>query len=526
MAVVITCYGGVGEIGGTKVLLEDGDTRLFLDFGIAFGRQQEFFNEYLRPRVARGVLDLLALDLIPPLEGLYRDDLALPGLWDRFRTHPLYRSLHRGKGRQAVDAVLVTHAHLDHNGDISYLEPIIPVYASRITAFIARAMQVTGQSGFERELTYINPRAPSPTGELKSAPRRPYQARAYTFLDGSLSESAQQFWRDSPSRSKALEPAPAVRSTGAIDGLSIRWWAVDHSIPGAVGFAVETSAGWIGYTGDIRFHGTHGSRTEQFAEELAALRPVALLCEGTNIESDSVLTESEVVENALFLVQRAKGRLVVADFAPRNVDRLLSFLKVAGKAGRMLLAQPKDLHLLQAIALADPAAFPDPISLPGLALYADPKAAPRHWERSLRAQWKGRTVRAAEVSGDPGAYILAFSLWDANDLLDLEGVAGGIYLYSNSRAYDDEQAADLDRLRNWVRVAGLTLHGDPDDSGRVRLHASGHAPGPKLVEFVETVRPKTLIPIHTEHPEWWAEQLAGTEISIKAPVVGQRMRIG
>jgi len=77
-----------------------------------------------------------------------------------------------------------------------------------------------------------------------------------------------------------------------------------------------------------------------------------------------------------------------------------------------------------------------------------------------------------------------------------------------------------------VRVAGLTLHGDPDDSGRVRLHASGHAPGPKLLEFVETVRPKTLIPIHTEHPEWWAEQLAGTDILIKPPVVGQGMRIG
>lgn len=40
-----------------------------------------------------------------------------------------------------MDAVLVPHAHLDHNGDISYLKPIIPVYASHITAFIARAVQ-------------------------------------------------------------------------------------------------------------------------------------------------------------------------------------------------------------------------------------------------------------------------------------------------------------------------------------------------------------------------------------------------
>ena len=77
-----------------------------------------------------------------------------------------------------------------------------------------------------------------------------------------------------------------------------------------------------------------------------------------------------------------------------------------------------------------------------------------------------------------------------------------------------------------MQVAGLTLYGDPDDPSRVRLHASGHAPGPKLVEFVETVHPKTLIPIHTEHPEWWAEQLAGTDMLIRPSVVGQGMLIG
>ena len=70
---------------------------------------------------------------------------ALLGLWDRFRTHRLYRSLHRRESRQGVDAVLVSHAHLGHNGDISYLKPIIPVYASYITAFIARAMQTCVQ---------------------------------------------------------------------------------------------------------------------------------------------------------------------------------------------------------------------------------------------------------------------------------------------------------------------------------------------------------------------------------------------
>jgi ribonuclease J len=140
---------------------------------------------------------------------------------------------------------------------------------------------------------------------------------------------------------------------------------------------------------------------------------------------------------------------------------------------------------------------------------------------ALRKEWAGQTVTAAEVSRNPGAYLLVFSLWDANDLLDLEGIEGGIYLFSNSRAYDDEQAADLDRLRNWVNLVGLKLYGDPDDPDRVPMHASGHAVGPQLVEFVKTVRPRTLIAIHTEQPEWWPEQLTGMDIDVHLPRIGQ-----
>ncbi|HUS71362.1 MAG TPA: hypothetical protein VM075_11390 [Anaerolineae bacterium] len=34
--VSVTCFGGVSEIGGNKILLEDGNTRLLFDFGTSF----------------------------------------------------------------------------------------------------------------------------------------------------------------------------------------------------------------------------------------------------------------------------------------------------------------------------------------------------------------------------------------------------------------------------------------------------------------------------------------------------------
>jgi ribonuclease J len=526
MLTSITCYGAAGEIGGNKILLEDGDSRLMLDFGISFGRAGKYYNELLRPRSARGLLDPLALGLIPPLEGLYRRDLELPQLWNRMRGLAGYRNLERSGGRSAVDAVLISHAHLDHNGDVSYLDSAIPVVATRTSAAIARAMQVTGMASLERELVYASQRADK-GGILESARGEAYQLRPFLFLEGSLAVSGREFWESAGSGSrKGMLAAAADAFPGTVAGLKVRSWPVDHSIPGAVGYAVETSAGWVGYTGDIRFHGRRGGQTRAFQKELAALHPRALLCEGTHLEGAAGrISEDEILARVVEILGRYRGKLAIADFGPRNVERLQVFLDAAHQTGRTLLLQPKDAYLLHALHLAEPDVFPAPDCGPHVGLFDDPKAAPRPWERETREAWSAPIVCAENVSEKPGDFILADSLWDLNDLPDLEGISGGVYLFSNSRAYDDEQAADLDRLRNWVHWLGLDLVGDPDDMNSPSLHASGHASGDELAEFARTVHPEILIPIHTENPDWWKETLRGSGVEVRVPEYGREIPI-
>src|SRR5437867_9623495 len=96
----VTFYGGVDEVGGNKILLSDNDTRIFLDFGKGFSRRARYFEEYLKPRSANGLVDFLEMGVIPDVDGIYRDDL-------------IEMSGKRALQRQ-IDGVLVSHAHADH----------------------------------------------------------------------------------------------------------------------------------------------------------------------------------------------------------------------------------------------------------------------------------------------------------------------------------------------------------------------------------------------------------------------------
>jgi ribonuclease J len=84
----LTFYGGIREIGGNQILLEDGDRSVFFDFGLSFKRYKKFYEEYLKPRAGSGLLDPLIMGLLPPLKGIYRDDLQNSEIWKHFHASP------------------------------------------------------------------------------------------------------------------------------------------------------------------------------------------------------------------------------------------------------------------------------------------------------------------------------------------------------------------------------------------------------------------------------------------------------
>ncbi|MCR4429167.1 MAG: MBL fold metallo-hydrolase [Caldiserica bacterium] len=132
--VKLVFYGGVGEIGGNKVLLQDGDTRIFLDFGKSFSRRAYYFDDpFLVPRE---IEDFLELELIEPIQGVYKIPNA-------------------SETQKLVDAIFISHVHADHVDHASLSHPMIPIYVGETGRLILNSLGVTRFRQIDNDLSEL-----------------------------------------------------------------------------------------------------------------------------------------------------------------------------------------------------------------------------------------------------------------------------------------------------------------------------------------------------------------------------------
>ena len=145
--VKLTFYGGVKEIGGNKILLEDKGTRVFLDFGMNFGKYAEYYTEFMPIRKNSCINDLTTLGMLPNIKGIYRRDYCK------------HMKISDQK-KNSIDGVLISHAHIDHVGFINYLRQDIPIYVSPESRAIMNLFDISGAGAYNEysqfKPTYYN----------------------------------------------------------------------------------------------------------------------------------------------------------------------------------------------------------------------------------------------------------------------------------------------------------------------------------------------------------------------------------
>lgn len=494
MGVKLIFYDGIDCIGGNKILLEEDDSSILFDFGINFNEEGRFFNEFLKPRSILGIYDLLNLNLIPPLEGIYREDLILPGLFDSFKDHYQYR------GIEPV-GILISHAHLDHAGYVSYINYDIPIFTSLISLLILKSLEDTTKN--ISDLFYVK-RREYKNGILqregKILTRRPYvvfgekiNSKVFDFLKRIEKKTFYEI------EEKKLE---RVEENVRLGPFEIRAFPVDHSIPGALSFGVKTSAGWIIYTGDLRSHGRNARYTKNFIEELRKIPVRVLLCEGTHPDLGKPYSEEDVKDTVYKIIKSAKNYLI-ADFGARNIDRLITFLEIGKETKRKLLLTLKDIYLLEALSYVG---FPDPLKDEYITFYSEPKSRYETWEENLIEKYtkvQGKIINAEEIRKNQRDYILCISYYDFHLLLDILPNSG-IYIFSSSEAFNEEMRIDQQKIENWLRYFNLEIRGNLlEKREESPFHASGHISEEGIIEIINSSQPEILIPIHTQNRDFF-----------------------
>jgi ribonuclease J len=268
-------------------------------------------------------------------------------------------------------------------------------------------------------------------------------------------------------------------------------------------------------------------------KEASRLHPRALILEGTNVDRTTNIAEQEVYENAFKAINGARS-LVIADFPARDVDRLLTFLQIARDTRRRLAILPKDAYLLKTMRLLEPE-IPDIAQESALVLYQETTASksPAQWLKKTYEEYSSKIVLAKDVASNQGDFILCFSFWDLNELPSIQPRPGSLYVFSSSEPHNEEQEMDFWRLHHWLERFGLRGFGLPVERNgeweipeeEKGLHASGHACGPDLLRVARQIGPEVLIPVHSEKPEFYVDNLRNSRINIILPSEGGTVEI-
>ena len=152
---------------------------------------------------------------------------------------------------------------------------------------------------------------------------------------------------------------------------------MDHSIFGATAYILrgETT---VAYTGDFRLHGKNGDATREFVRK--AKDASVLITEGTRAgpSEEEKTSERSVCDACRESVESSSG-LVIADFSPRNFERLESFQEIAQKIGRELVAMAKDIYMLHNLQCVNGSCMTD-----GLRIYSEVMdRSKRKWEQEV-----------------------------------------------------------------------------------------------------------------------------------------------
>jgi ribonuclease J len=421
----LTIHRGTKEIGGSCVEISTSNTRIIIDVGLPLVDQdrEPFDRSTMR---GKSVEQLIEDRIIPNVPGLF------------------------ASGGTKPDAILLSHAHLDHVGLLKHTPAGIPVFATAGTS----KMMLAGAVFAGQDLL----------------PRVRHQIIEY-------------------------------QKPFKVGDITITPYAVDHSCFGSVAFLVEAEGKRLLYSGDLRWHGRKPGMIKSLVETVAPLQIDALVMEGTHFGSERPARKTEyVLENDIVEQIKAAPGLVLASFSPIDVDRLVTYLKAAMKSGRTFVADAYTAFVMH--LLHKEINLPDPKTADCMKIYFN-QSFQRRGIQKLIDMFSGNQIEFSEITSSPDKYVLCFR--PSNLRLDFNGTLPpqSQVMYSYWHGYLGKP--------DWQAVQSAVEQANGNFTHR---HTSGHIYVEDILKFVAGVNPKTVYPIHTFQASGFERMWSGRVVKL------------
>jgi ribonuclease J len=405
-------------------VVADGGTRVLLDLGMPLMTRDG--GGYPRDTPRRATADLLADGILREIPGLYPDDPSSP----------------------SIEAIVLTHSHLDHYGLVHHAHPAIPVYGSSGTIAIL-------------------------------------QVGSIFFPDTTL-----------PPDLRTLPTNEPVR----IGSLAMTAIPVDHAAPDSRALLVEADGQRLFYTGDFRAHGRTSYRFEGLLKDERLKGVDWLLVEGTTLgssaETHGLGSEVDVEDCLVELARKRPDALIAIAASGQNIDRLVSCFRAAKRTGRTLVIDPYQAFVLMRLSSLSKS-IPQ-FTWDGIRVSFAPYQVSRLKDAGMMdfvyQMGERSKVTSTELATGPGGYLACVrGGFGTTKILDKIGSDKFALVWSMWRGYWERGEC---ALRAWSEREAVEAQ---------FIHSGGHAWPDDLRRLVDAVGAKQTVWVHTD----WGDRVTG-----------------
>ncbi len=364
------------------------------------------------------------------------------------------------RNRRKLKAVILTHGHEDHIGSLAYLlQDMVPpvIYGtpltlgllrSKISEFIRESPSTGAQKTDAQQDIHAKPRGPEISRQIADIPLKVIEAGARLHID---------------------------------ENIEIETFHVAHSIPDGLALVIHTPAGSIVHSGDFKLDPNPidnlPTDLEGIERACKGREILALMVDTTNIERPGWTgSEAEVGPALAEYFRTHNGRIFITTFAS-NIHRLQQAVDLAEEFGRKVFLAGRTI--LKNFDMATQLGY---LRVPENIL-VHPDDLDRIPPRKL-------LVLATGSQGEPMSALSQISR-DEHRFVGIRETDLVIFSASPIPGNETYIFSVIDEL---FRHGAEVIYGL--DAG---VHVSGHAARDEIRKMYEAVKPKYVIPVHSQY---------------------------